>query len=70
MYGGREAVKYRYGKAVPYNKRCEAAGILWIASFYNQGVNYWPQVYLDVCRYKEVENHLLLLLSDEEDTVF
>ena len=42
-----------------------------IASVYNQGINYWPQVYLDECRYEEVANHGVLLLSDDEDdTVF
>ena len=42
-----------------------------IASVYNQGINYWPQVYLDECKYEEVENHGVLLLSDDEDdTVF
>ena len=70
MYkGGFVAVNYD-GKEVPYGKHCEATGVLRIASVYNQGVNYWPQVYIDECRYKEVENHGILLLSDEDDTVF
>ena len=41
-----------YGKEVPYDKHCEATGLLRIASVYNQGINYWPQVYIDECRYK------------------
>ena len=58
-------------KEVPYDKHCEATGLLRIASVYNQGINYWPQVYLDECKYEEVENHGVLLLSDDEDdTVF
>ena len=69
MYGDKVAVNYDC-KEVPYNKRCEATGVLRIANVYNQGVNYWGQVYLDECRYKEVENHGVLLLSDESDTVF
>ena len=71
MYGDKIAVKYHDGKEVPYDKHCEATGLLRIASVYNQGINYWPQVYLDECRYEEVENHGVLLLSDDEDdTVF
>ena len=71
MYGDKIAVKYHDGKEVPYDKHCEATGLLRIASVYNQGINYWPQVYLDECKYEEVENHGVLLLSDDEyDTVF
>ena len=71
MYGDKIAVKYHDGKEVPYDKHCEATGLLRIASVYNQGINYWPQVYLDECRYEEVPNHGVLLLSDDEDdTVF
>ena len=67
MYGYKIAVKYHDGKEVPYDKHCEATGLLRIASVYNQGINYWPQVYLDECKYEEVENHEVLLLSDDED---
>ena len=71
MYGDKIAVKYHDGKEVPYDKHCEATGLLRIASVYNQGINYWPQVYLDECEYEELENHVVLLLSDDEDdTVF
>ena len=67
MYGDKIAVKYHDGKEVPYDKHCKATGLLRIASVYNQGINYWPQVYLDECKYEEVENHEVLLLSDDED---
>ena len=71
MYGDKIAVKYHDGKEVPYDKHCEATGLLRIASVYNQGINYWPQIYLDECKYEEIENHGILLLSDDEDdTVF
>ena len=71
MYGDKIAVKYHDGKEVPYDEHCEATGLLRIASVYNQGINYWPQVYLDECKYEELENHVVLLLSDDEDdTVF
>ena len=71
MYGAKIAVKYHDGKEVPYDKHCEATGLLRIASVYNQGINYWPQIYLDECKYEEIENHGVLLLSDDEDdTVF
>ena len=61
MYGDRVALKF-YGKDVPYGKHCEATGVLRIASIYNQGDNYWPQVYIDECRYKEVKNHGILYI--------
>ena len=66
MYGDRIAVSY-HGKEVPYNIRCKATAILRIANVYNQGVNYWAQVYLDECKYEEVENPRILLLSDNDD---
>ena len=71
MYGDKVAVQY-HGKEVPYDKYCEATGILRISSVYNQGVNYWLQVYIDECRYKEVEDKGILLLLDEDeyDTLF
>ena len=58
MYGDKIAVKYHDGKVT---------GLLRIASVYNQGINYWPQVYLDEYKYEEVENHGVLLLSDDDD---
>ena len=73
MYGDKIAVSY-HGKEVPYNIYCKATAILRIANVYNQGGNYWAQVYLDECKYEEVENQRILLLSDnddeEYDTVF
>ena len=66
MYGERVVVQY-HGKEVPYDKHCEATGLLRIASVYNQGVNYWSQVYIDECKYEEVENPRILLLSDNDD---
>ena len=38
MYGDKIAVKYHDGKEVPYDKHCEATGLLRIASVYNQGI--------------------------------
>ena len=66
MYGDRVVVQY-HGKEVPYDKHCEATGLLRIASVYNQGVHYWSQVYIDECKYEEVENPRILLLSDNDD---
>ena len=62
----RVVVQY-HGKEVPYDKHCEATGLLRIASVYNQVVNYWSQVYIDECKYEEVENPRILLLSDNDD---
>ena len=54
-------------REVPYDKHCEATGVLLLDSVYNQGVNYWLQVYIDECRYKEVESPEILMLSNEDD---
>ena len=45
MYGDKVAVKYHDGKAVPYNKWCEATGVLRKASVYNEGVNLATRVF-------------------------
>ena len=39
MYKGEKAVKY-HGNDEPYDKHCEARGVLRQASVYNQGINY------------------------------
>ena len=48
MYRDKVAVNYD-GKEVRYDKRCEATGVLRIASVYNEGCNYWPHVYIGKC---------------------
>ena len=66
MYGDKIGVQY-HGKEVPYNTHCKATAILRIASVYNHGVNYWPQVYLYECKYEEVENQRIIFLSEDEE---
>ena len=56
-----------HGKDVPYNTRCEATAILKIGSVYQQGDSYYPQVYLEECKYLERMPQLQLFLSDSED---
>ena len=38
---------------VPFDKYCEVSGILKISSVYQQGLNYYLQVFLKECNYKE-----------------
>ena len=60
-----------HGKSVPHEKRCEATAILKIDSVYNQGKIFYPQAYLEECKY--IENNTqtcTLLLSDSEDEGF
>ena len=59
-----------YGKSVPHEERCEATAILKIDSVYSQGKNFYPQAYLEECRYIENDAQKFTLLSDSENEVF
>ena len=60
-----------HGKSVPHEERCEATAILKIESVYNQGKNFYPQAYLEECKYIENNTQICtLLLSDPEDEGF
>ena len=59
-----------YGKSVPHEERCEATAILKIDSVYSQGKNFYPQAYLEECKYIENDTQTCTLLSDSEDEVF
>ena len=57
-----------HGACIPQNTRCEATAILQINSVYKQGTNYYPQVYVQECKYKEIpQKYHQALLSDSED---
>ena len=51
-------------------ERCEATAILKIKSVYNQGKNFYPQAYLEECKYIENSTQTCTLLSDSEDEGF
>ena len=42
-----------HGKSAPYNRCCKATCLLKISSVYQQGSNYYPQVYVEECKYKK-----------------
>ena len=52
------------GKEIPYARHCAATGVLRISSVYNEGVNFWPKIYIDERKHKEVENHEVILLQE------
>ena len=45
-----------HGQDVPYNMHCNAKAVLKIGSVYKQGKNYHSQVYIEECKYTDVEN--------------
>ena len=52
---------------VPYNIPCQTSSLLCINSVYNQGKNFYPQVYVEECKYKKIERLKCNLLSDSEE---
>ena len=57
---------------VPFDKYCEATGILKMASVYQQGSNYYLQAFLKECKYREIDVTFESQLSDDDseyDTV-
>ena len=56
-----------HGKSVTHEERCEATAILKVSSVYQQGANYYPQVYIEECKYCAREARKYHLLSDSED---
>ena len=47
-------------KQVPLDKACNATAILKLSSVYKQGNNYYPQVFVEECKYKNKSPHYLL----------
>ena len=57
-----------YGKSIPYDVYCDATAVLKIGSVYNQGRNYYPQVFVEECKFQERQQQQCnFLLSDSED---
>ena len=69
----KDDIKTKFnGWGVPYDKYCDATGVLKIGSVYKQGSNYYLQVFLKECRYTERDVEFQSQLSDDEgyDTVY
>ena len=50
-----------YGQDVPYDMN---------DSVYKQVKNYYPQVYVEACKYADAENRQCNMLSDDDDDGF
>ena len=55
-----------HGQDVPYNMHCNATAVSKIDSVYKQGKNYHPQVYVEECKYTDVENQQCSMLSHDD----
>ena len=49
---------------------CNATAVLKIDSVYKQGKNYHPQVYVEECKYTDVQKRQCNMLSDDDDGFF
>ena len=56
-----------HGGAIPYDMICQTYSVLSINSVYNQGKNYYPQVYVEESKYRRVERLKDSLLSESEE---
>ena len=56
-----------HGGEIPYEMVCQTYSVLCINSVYNQSKNYYPQVYIEECKYRKVERLKdCCLLSDSD----
>ena len=63
----KERIKTNFhGQDVPYNMHCNATTVSKINSVYKQGKNYHPQVYVEECKYTDVENQQCSMLSHDD----
>ena len=46
---------------------CNATVLLKVDPVYKQGENYYPQVYVEECKYTDAESHQCNMLSDLDD---
>ena len=44
-----------HNSEIPYEMVCQTYAVLCLNSVYNQGKNFYPQVYVEECRYHKVE---------------
>ena len=59
-----------HGQDAPHDMYCNATVVLRIDSVYKQGKNYHPQVYVEECKYTDVENQQCNMFSDDDDDGF
>ena len=59
-------IKTRFDWGVPYGKMCDATGVLKIGSVYQQGLNYYLQVFLKECKYTDRESSFESRLSSDD----
>ena len=53
----KELIKTNFhGQDVPYDMYCNAKAVLKIDSVYKQSENYYPQVYVEQCKYTDAES--------------
>ena len=50
----------------PYDMYCNAMAVLKIVSVYKQSKKYDPQVYVEECKYTEVESQQCSVLGDSD----
>ena len=53
-----------------YDTYCNTTAVLKIDSVYKQGKNYHPQIYIEECKYTDVEKQRRSMLSDDDDGFF
>ena len=54
----KESIKTNFhGQDVPYDMYCNATAVLKIDSVYKQGKNYYPQTYVEECKYTNAEKN-------------
>ena len=64
----KESIKTNFhGCIVPYDMYCNATAVLKIGSVYKQGKNYYPQIYVEECKYTNAEKQQCSMLSDDDD---
>ena len=67
----KERIKTNFhGQDVPYDMYCNATGVLKINSVYKQDKIYYPQAYVEECKYTDAENRQCNMLSDDDDDGF
>ena len=64
----KERIKTNFNdQDVPYNMHCNVTAVLKIDSVCKQGKKYHSQVYVEECKYTDIENQQRSMLSDDDD---
>lgn len=58
------------GQEVPYNMVYNGAAVLYVDSAYKQDNKFYPQVYVEECKYANAESHYCSMLSDSDNNGF